>query len=52
VDLPFGRQLLRDVIERTETAMPQAHTFLASQLALEAQAKAVRLGHLRESEAR
>ena len=40
VDLPFGRQLLDDVRNRTETAMPQAHTFLASELALRAQAQA------------
>ena len=42
-DLPYGRQLLADVVDRTETAMPQAHCFLACRLALEAQAKAVRL---------
>ncbi|HEV8677136.1 MAG TPA: Gfo/Idh/MocA family oxidoreductase [Methylomirabilota bacterium] len=46
-DLPYGRQLVADVVNRTETAMTQAHCFLASQLALEAEAKAVRLGHLR-----
>src|SRR5438309_6381036 len=39
-DLPFGRQLLNDVRNRTETAMPQAHAFLASELALRAQAVA------------
>jgi predicted dehydrogenase len=39
-DLPYGRQLLYDIIHRTETAMPQAHCFLASQLVLEAQALA------------
>jgi predicted dehydrogenase len=44
VDLPFGRQLLDDVRDRTETAMPQAHTFLASELALRAQAQAQRIG--------
>lgn len=37
VDLPYGRQLLYDIVHRTETAMPQAHCFLASQLVLEAQ---------------
>jgi hypothetical protein len=37
VELPYGRQLLDDVVHRTETAMPQAHCFLASQLVLEAQ---------------
>ena len=46
VDMPYGRQLLDDIVNRTETAMPQAHVFLASQLALEAQARATRLGHL------
>lgn len=42
VELPFGRQFLQDVRDRTETAMPQAHTFLASELALRAQAQAQR----------
>ena len=42
-DLPYGRQLLADIVDRTETAMSQAHCFLACRLALEAQAKAVRL---------
>jgi predicted dehydrogenase len=36
-ELPYGRQLLYDIVHRTETAMPQAHCFLASQLVLEAQ---------------
>jgi hypothetical protein len=45
-DLPYGRQLVADVLDRTETALPQAHVFLASQLSLEAEAKAQRLGHL------
>jgi predicted dehydrogenase len=45
-DLPYGRQLVADVIDRTETAMAQAHCFMACQLALEAEAKAVRLGSL------
>ncbi|MBV9597728.1 MAG: Gfo/Idh/MocA family oxidoreductase [Chloroflexi bacterium] len=40
VALPFGRQLLDDVVQRTETAMPQAHAFLASELALRAQLQA------------
>ena len=47
VELPYGRQLIADVLNRTETAMPQAHCFLASQLALEAEAKATRLGNLK-----
>lgn len=42
VDLPYGRQVVDDVLNRTETAMPQAHCFLATQLALEAQARATR----------
>jgi hypothetical protein len=30
-----------DILQRTETAMPQAHTFLASELAVRAQMMAV-----------
>ncbi len=45
-DLPYGRQLIEDILNRTETAMPQAHVFLASELALTAEAQATRLGHL------
>ena len=40
VELPFGRQLVDDVLNRTETAMTQAHCFLATELALRAQEKA------------
>jgi predicted dehydrogenase len=40
VELPYGRQLLADIRDRTETAMPQAHCFLASELVLRAQAAA------------
>jgi hypothetical protein len=46
VELPYGRQLLDDVLNRTETAMSQDHCFLASELALKAQAQAQRLGNL------
>jgi hypothetical protein len=46
VELPFGRQLLDDIRNRTETAIPQAHTFRVMELALQAQAKAARLGFL------
>jgi predicted dehydrogenase len=46
-DLPYGRQLVQDVLERSQTAMSQAHCFLAMQLALEAEAKATRLRALR-----
>ena len=42
--LPFAGRLIDDVLNRTETAMPQAHTFLAMQLALEAEAGAQRIG--------
>jgi predicted dehydrogenase len=41
--LPYGRQLVGDVRDRTETAMSQAHCFLACELALRAQAGATRL---------
>jgi predicted dehydrogenase len=40
VELPYGRQLVRDVLERTETAMPQERCFRAMELALTAQAMA------------
>ncbi|HEY3289309.1 MAG TPA: Gfo/Idh/MocA family oxidoreductase [Anaerolineae bacterium] len=37
VALPYGRLLVNDILNRTETAMPQAHAFLAAELALKAQ---------------
>lgn len=40
VELPYGRQLVDDVLNRTETAMSQEHCFLATELALRAQAQA------------
>jgi predicted dehydrogenase len=40
VELPYGRQLVDDVLQRTETAMPQQHAFLATDLALRAQQQA------------
>lgn len=43
VDLPYGRQLVDDVVDRTETAMSQAHCFLATELMLKAQANAQRV---------
>lgn len=43
VKLPFAYQLIDDVNNRTETAMPQAHCFKVCELALQAQAKAVHL---------
>jgi predicted dehydrogenase len=43
VELPYGRQLIDDVLDRTETAMTQAHCFLATELALMAEAMAIRV---------
>jgi predicted dehydrogenase len=43
VALPYGTQLVDDVLNRTETAMPQAHCFLAMELAIKAQANAQRV---------
>ncbi|SFV38045.1 Predicted dehydrogenase [Devosia crocina] len=40
VELPFGRQFLDDVRNRTETSMPQERCFNAMKMALTAQAKA------------
>jgi predicted dehydrogenase len=37
VYMPYGEQLVSDVVNRTETAMTQDHCFLATQLALSAQ---------------
>lgn len=41
--LPFGEQFVNDILNRTETAMPQAHCFLATELALKAQKNAQNL---------
>jgi predicted dehydrogenase len=38
--LPYGQQLVDDIINRTETAMTQEHCFLATELALKAQKQA------------
>ena len=43
VALPYGEQLVSDVVNRTETAMPQAHCFLATELVLKAQKQAQRI---------
>jgi predicted dehydrogenase len=43
VALPYGTQLVADVVNRTETAMTQAHCFLATELVLQAQARAQRI---------
>ena len=39
-DLPFGPRLVSDIVNRTETAMPQAHTFLTMELVIKAQKQA------------
>lgn len=41
--LPFGPAFVDDVVNRTETAMSQAHCFLATELALKAQKQAKQL---------
>jgi predicted dehydrogenase len=41
--LPYGDQLVADVLNRTETAMTQAHCFLATELVLKAQKQAQRV---------
>jgi predicted dehydrogenase len=41
--LVYGERLVSDVLDRTETAMSQEECFLATQLVLEAQAKAQRV---------
>ena len=43
VELPYGEQLVQDILNRTETAMPQAHCFLATELVLKAQQQAQRV---------
>jgi predicted dehydrogenase len=43
VGFPFFGQLISDCLNRTETAMSQAHAFLAIELALAAQAGALRV---------
>ncbi len=44
--LPYFQLLIEDVRNRTETAMAQSHCFKVMELALTAQARAVRLGYL------
>lgn len=46
-DLPYFDRLIADVQDRTEKAMGQAHCFKVMELALKAQAQAMRLGALR-----
>ncbi len=44
VELLYGRQLVDDIINRTETAMTQDHCFLATELTLKAQKNAIKIG--------
>ena len=43
VHMPYGEQLVSDVVNRTETAMTQDHCFLATELAIKAQEMAFKL---------
>jgi predicted dehydrogenase len=43
VGFPFFGELILDCLNRTENAMTQRHTFLAIELALKAQAKAIKI---------
>lgn len=43
VPMPYGPQLVEDIVNRTETAMSQAHCFLATELSLRAQQQAFHL---------
>jgi predicted dehydrogenase len=43
VELPYGPRLVDDVLNRTETAMTQAHCFLATEIILKAQAQAQKI---------
>jgi len=45
VELPYGRLLVDDIINRTETAMTQRHCFYATELALKAQKAAQKLNY-------
>lgn len=40
---PYFGALIRDILDRTQTAMPQAHTFKAAEVSLTAQARARQL---------
>jgi predicted dehydrogenase len=47
VGYPFFGRLIRDVLDRTETAMTQTHAFKAAELSLRAQAQAIRVASSR-----
>lgn len=40
IEMPYGKNLVQDILNRTETSMPQAHVFRTMQVVLEAEAKA------------
>lgn len=42
-ELPYGRQLVDDIVNRTETAMPQVHCLLAAELSIKAQKQAQKI---------
>ena len=44
--LPYYANLVADVHDRTERAMAQSHCFKVMEIALEAEARATRLGNL------
>lgn len=48
--LPYSADLARDVMERSETACRQSHTFKVCELALQAQNQAVRRGSLADEQ--
>ncbi len=52
VPLRYGERLVDDVVSRTETANPQAQTFLAMEVALKAQGQARRIARDRRYERR
>ncbi len=45
-EITYGKQLIDDILNRTDTAIPQERCFLASELALQAEAIAVDLTNL------
>jgi predicted dehydrogenase len=45
VELPYGKLLVDDIVNRTETAMTQRHCFLATELALKAQKQAQKISY-------
>ncbi|GAB3985828.1 Gfo/Idh/MocA family oxidoreductase [Spirosoma daeguense] len=47
VELPYGEQLVNDVLNRTETAMSQEHCLLAAELSIKAQKQAQEI-HLKK----